>query len=48
MSLFQFMEKLSVPYKEKNAFTICHDSAEHFVLDLFLDGYSRVLDGLRG
>jgi hypothetical protein len=48
MSLDDFMEDFALSYKQISNFPIRTDSAEHFVLDLFLDGYVMVLDGSRG
>lgn len=48
MSLADFMEDFSGTYQRISSFPVRYDSAEHFVLDLFLDGYIMVLDGSRG
>lgn len=48
MPLAEFMPRFAQAYRQVSTFPLRFDSAEHFVLDLFLDGYIMVLDGSRG
>jgi hypothetical protein len=48
MPMLEFMERFTQAYRQISDYPLRFDSAEHFVLDLFLDGYIMVLDGTRG
>ncbi|MBC7922939.1 MAG: hypothetical protein H7Z75_17825 [Ferruginibacter sp.] len=47
-SVIEFMAAFAQSYRQISDFPIRCDTAEHFALDLFLDGYLMVPDGSRG